>query len=367
MYRFAGRARRLQLGEYPALSLKEARLAGLDARRQVGQGIDPGRAKQEAKLERRENTVELLAKDFLDSVAGKACHREYKRIVDKDVLPSMGNLPTKDVRRADIVKVLDGIRERARQKAKAVKKAKGKDSRTSRQTGDVQANRTRAVISSMFSYAIEHELAEVNPCSGIRSKKEQSRDRVLSPAEVKQFWNHLDQTSMSASSRLALRFLLVTAQRQVDARRAEWIDINLEEKVWMLPAEKTKNRTANRMPLNSLAMEMLTHIKVVAGASRWLFPSPRGDKPICDTALCRALERNLDELGMEHFTAHDLRRTAITMIAGDLKVDRYVVKSILNHKEGSDVTSRYVRTDYPEQKKAAMNAWDVRLREIVAR
>jgi integrase len=164
---------------------------------------------------------------------------------------------------------------------------------------------------------------------------------------------------MSPDVRTVLRFILTTAQRPGEVCAMEWGEI--DGQWWTVPSEKAKNGLSHRVHLAKAARELLDGRK---RESRWVFPSRRGaDKPIEVNALAHAL-RNNDGLGMVHFTPHDLRRTAASHMAG-AGVPRLVVKKILNHVE-RDITAVYDRHGYDAEKKAALEKWARKLREILS-
>ena len=113
-----------------------------------------------------------------------------------------------------------------------------------------------------------------------------------------------------------------------------------------------------------MALELLTELKQLAGDSQWLLPSPRGDQPITDRALTRAISNNRIVFDIPPFTPHDLRRTAASLMTG-MGIPRLVVKKILNHVEG-DVTAVYDRHSYDKEKRQALEKWAVKLQSILS-
>jgi len=170
---------------------------------------------------------------------------------------------------------------------------------------------------------------------------------------------------------------LVTGQRKGEIINAPWEEFDLAGGWWTIPAKQTvlrlnhnvedglaKNKLAHRVPLSPMAVELLQRAKALSGDSPWLFPSPRGNKPITGAAVDHALRLALNSLGMEHFTPHDLRRSAATFMTGSCNVPRLVVSKILNHAE-PHITAVYDRASYDKEKRMALEAWGRKLGEII--
>ena len=137
---------------------------------------------------------------------------------------------------------------------------------------------------------------------------------MLEAGEIVALWRGLDEPGVSETIRLALRFLLLTAQRIGEVVNAEWLEIDWDNAVWTLPGSKVKNGREHRVPLCDQTMKVLAEIKANAGNSGWLFPSPRGDRPITARALDKALRRLRLAGHVPDFRPHDLRRTAASRI-----------------------------------------------------
>jgi integrase len=347
VYHHQGRPRRLTIGAYPGTGLADARVKLADARKLLAEGKDPGAITvDQRRATRAAETVSELVSLYLDQYARprKRSAGEDARILGKDVVPTWGRRKAQDITRRDVIALLDGIVERG---------------------APIQANRTLACVRKMFNWAISRDLVPTNPCTMVAMPaKENRRDRVLTDAEIRQFWHGLDNARMSEGTRLALRFQLVTMQRKGEVVGAEWSDLDLENAVWTIPPEKAKNGMAHRVPLSPLALDLLDAIKVEAGKSRWLFPSPRDDMPATGSGVDHALRKNRASLDLVDVTPHDLRRSAASHMTG-LGINRLVVGKLLNHMEPG-VTAVYDRHSYDAEKRHALDAWATRLEAILS-
>ena len=345
VYHHQGRSRRMTLGGYPGMGLADARLAAAEARRKLGRGEDPGQALvAQRRAERAAETVSELVSEYLGKHASKKrSGAEDRRILEKDVVPLWGRRKAKDITRRDVIALLDGIVERG---------------------APIQANRTLAATRKMFNWAVDRALLPASPCAMMKAPaRENRRDRALSRSEIAQLWRGLDDAGMSETIRLALKFQLATAQRKGEVINAEWDEFALDERMWTIPPEKSKNGMAHRVPLAPFALDLLKAIKANAGGARWLFPSPHTDQPVTGPAVDHALRNNRDSIGIEDVTPHDLRRTAASHMTS-MGINRLVVSKVLNHAE-SGVTAVYDRHGYDAEKRHALEAWGTRLAEIV--
>lgn len=347
VYRVKGssRKRRMTIGTYPSLPLTNAREMASNALYEATQGNDPAAAlKQEKKAE----TFKELADDYLERYA-KRHKKTWKKdagIIERDLKPEFRGMKAKEVRRSDVNRLLEKIIDRG---------------------APIQANRTFEVLRKMFRWAISQDIVENSPCYGIsKPSKETSRDRVLSADEIKTFWDGLENAKMDKLSALVFKMQMITAQRKGEVLGASRSEFDREEKIWTIPAERSKNGLAHRVPLSTLSLKTLAQIDEISGESELLFPSPRRDnQAIHGTSIDHALKNNGEHFKIKNFVPHDIRRTVASHMTGEkLGIPRLVVSKILNHAE-KGVTAVYDRHSYDSKKRQALDAWAVRLREIV--
>ena len=341
MYRHAGRLRRYTIGTYPALGLTHARDKAKELMHESAMGNDPATDKQ---VNRGAPTFGEVAAQYIELYAktNKKSWEGDQRMLDHDLLPKWKNVKAQDIKRRDIISLLDTIVLRA----------------------PIQANRILALLSKIFNWAISRDLIEANPCTAIkRPSKENQVDRMLSDDEIVIFWDGLTTASMSEPTRLCLKLQLVTAQRKGEIVIAEWSEFDLTNGWWTIPSEKAKNNLSHRVPLSVLAIQLLEQVKMLSGDSRWLFPSTKGDKPVLDTSIDHALHKNEAKFAIPPFTPHDLRRTAASHMTG-MGVPRLTVSKILNHSE-SGITAVYDRHSYDQEKRQALNLWGDKLSKIL--
>lgn len=253
MYRHHGRLRRLTIGTYPGLGLADARDKAKELLHQTALGKDPATEKQ---VNRGAPTFGELARDYIEMYAKphKRSWEEDQRMLDHDLLPRWKNSKAQDIKRRDVIALLDSLVQRA----------------------PIQANRTLALLRKLYNWAISRDLVDVNPCAQVKMPaKENQKDRVLNEEEIRTFWHGLTTASMTEFVRLCLKLQLVTAQRKGEIVGAEWSEFDLNAGWWTIPAGRAKNKLAHRVPLSSLALDILSQIRVLSADSRWKFVEVR--------------------------------------------------------------------------------------------
>ena len=346
MYRHGGKPRRMTIGIYPALGLADAHIAHAAAKAKLAVGIDPGLEHIESRrTARNAATVEGLIDEYLKRHArpNKKSSGADERLFKKDVLPVWGRRKAASITRRDVIVLLDRIVDRG---------------------SGVMANRTLSTLRRVWNFGLDRDLVDATPFARIKPPtRETARDRILSHNEIALFWNGLEQAHITPGIRLAIKLILVTAQRRAEVVMAPWSEFDLDGYGWTIAASRAKNGVASLVPLSPLALDLLAQIRTLAPESSWLFPSPVGDKSVAPEAISHAIRNNRDVLGVGEITAHDLRRSAVSEMTG-MGISRLVTEKIMNHKDRS-VGGIYDRYSYSAEKCHALNAWSARLQEIV--
>jgi integrase len=345
------RQKRLALGRYPAVKLVDARELARHAQRSVARGADPAVEKRAA---REVLTFGVLAAKYIDDYAkpNKKSWQEDQRQLNADLLPKWKTRPAVDIAADDLLSILN---------------AKVKNG------SPIAANRVRALVSRIFTFAAEQRLMPptANPVIGVKKPtKETSRDRVLTPEEIRRIWDACDTQNPYLSAWFRLR--LVTAQRGGELLHMRWQDLDPKSHFWSIPREFVKNAHGHRVYLNELARKLLTTVPRDE-KSVWVFPkSFLGDHKHVGRRLAQSTRANIITEAKESthgrdrvdIRGHDLRRTAASLMASG-GVPRFVISRILNHSEDKDITSVYDRYGYDAEKKAAMEFWNRQLNSIL--
>lgn len=403
IYTFQGKRREMNLGRYPTVTLATARERLTDVRKSLSNGIDPQevgfvwhknpeRVRREvarqSEEDRRNPTVKQLAKEYMEKHANvnkrASSAKEDQRLLDKDVLSVWGDRKAKDIRKRDVILLLENASKR----------------------GAALTHNIFKLVRKMYNFAVSRDILENTPCAGVNIDEIAmitSRDRVLKEPqdnngvdEILTFWAEVDKASMSSEVKRILKLILATGQRpgEVAGIHSSEVDGNW----WTIPVERRKVKEKSkvkpqphRVYLSKLALELLGSPCPLSG---YYFPSPviktdDNDNPIYnhidENAVAYAIRRNLKDyvprraikgdkismvevpdakkMVMEHFTPHDLRRTCSTRLA-ELGFRDEINDAILGHaKQG--VLGIYNRYKYDKEKQMAMEAWERKIKSII--
>jgi len=330
--------RRIALGPYPALTLDAAR----NKARELVAGVkisdrDPMAERKAKRVARRKagaETFEALASCYLEEHAKRNKRlrgwQEDERKLRVEVLPVWGSRPAAEIRRADVRDLLERIVA---------------------QRGGVCANRTRALVSKVFSFGMERERVESNPVYGVkRLYTEKPRERVFTEGELGALWPLLDRLQPAVAA--AWRLVLFTAQRPGEVLSMRWRDLERDSLGWWwnIPAELTKTNRAHRVPISAQALAVIEALRPLTGSSEWVLASRAEGKPLI--WLSHSSARLREWSGLEHFTPHDLRRTAATWL-GRSGVRPDTIDQLLNHAAGR-ISRTYNRAGYDAEKRQAV-------------
>jgi integrase len=176
----------------------------------------------------------------------------------------------------------------------------------------------------------------------------------------------LDNSKMDVFqvTKLAMKMILLTGQRPGEVCGMAWEEID-NERFWNIPAERRKGKIPQRVPLSSLALEIIEQARIYSGKTPYVFTSShKENQPMTSHALSRAILRHWQEIGFsEPFTPHDLRRTLRTRLA-EIGIDDVVAERVLGHKL-QGIMAVYNRHGYDTEKRQALDKWDRKLRKIL--
>jgi integrase len=244
----------------------------------------------------------------------------------------------------------------------------------------VQANRVQALISTVFSFAVDADLMDANPCSRLRKRGAENKGtRVLSDDEIRQFWQRCVSPPVSRRVGLALRLTLLTGCRPGEAAgiaRNELTSVDRSgEAAWLLPPDRSKNGRAHLVPLTESARStIVAALDLISDDDDYLFPSPiQGGGPITGHALTVAMSRMAKKIAgaakatwsADPPSPHDLRRTVSTRLAA-LGIPEEDRDAVFNHTPTGVGKKHYDQYDRAAEKRIALDAWSTQLQAILA-
>ena len=321
------------------LSLAAARDAGKAVLQDVRIGLDPAAEKRE---QQAAATFEQIACDYIERHAKKKKSakgaREDELRVERVLIPRWGHWKAGEVRRRDVVALLDEYEDEGKPYAR---------------------NRMSALISKIYNHAIGRDAAGLdgNPAYGlVDASLEKPRKRVLSDAELKVLLPLFDGEGMAG---LGFRLLLLTGQRPSEVFGMMWSEIDGD--LWSIPKERTKNRRSKHAPdfhlvlLSPQAREILLGLRRVDRNS-FVFPSPT-KKETAFTSYSAVAQRVRDAAGFDDvWRVYDLKTTALTGMQ-KMGIEPHVLSAIANHVTGSITMKHYALGGYEAEKREALQSW----------
>jgi integrase len=252
-----------------------------------------------------------------------------------------------DIKRRDVRSILDAVADRGALR---------------------EAEKQRQLIGVMFRWGVGRDIIEFDPTAGIESYgSSPRRDRVLQPHEIKGFWEWVGASGMPPDYCDALKLQILVGARigEVGGMRADEVDAT--KWLWTLPSARSKNGRARVTPLIGLARDIVEErLKIIPSGP--LFTTEQGD-PLTSNTIASLIVKRRAAIPISHFTSHDLRRTVATGLV-DLGFSYEITAAVLGHEAGSKISRtlirHYVRTDLIDQKRQALEAWDRRVRAILA-
>lgn len=336
------------LGSLKVIPLKQARLKAADCRRLLAEGINPLAEKQKRENARRQQSASSLTFDRCAEMYFEQKHTEWKNQkyrqqwlndLKKYASPHFGNISIQGLDASMVIKALDPIWN----------------------TIPTTADRLRSRIESVFNWAKARGYCkQENPAlwrghlDKIFSKpskvKKVEHHTSLEYDDIKKFMEDLKKQKGLAAK--ALEFCILTATRSGEVRGAKWSEINLNDKVWIIPPERMKAGKEHRVPLTERCMVILKEMQSYS-LDEFVFPSSKAGRPLSDMTLLKVLKR------MEcAVTVHGFRATFKTWASETISVPNDVVEAALAHRNKNKVEAAYQRGDLFNKRRELMRQWE---------
>lgn len=368
-YTFVEKPRKISIGPYPTISLKEARQIKDGFKHQIARGIDPGEAKkqekEQIKAERefaaKQSTVLSLYDGWMKNYIAKnrkdgGSHVEY--MLKKDVIDRIGHIKLDDVKVHHITSVLDDM------VASGVNR---------------KANAALSLLKQMFKYAVRRGQITSDPTYSLAKRDfggtEKPVERALSFDEISELIKKLPTSGITPRLQSAIFILLGTGCRVGELVKAKWSDFDFKSKTWTIPAENSKNNTEHVIHISKFVLNHVEHL-LQYRCNEYLLSGKKDGMHINDKAITKAIKdrcrdkplknrtQNHDALILEGggFTPHDLRRTMASRM-GDLCVAPHIIEKCLNHTP-ERIVAVYQRQEYLIERRLAFELWGAKLDEI---
>ncbi|EMJ8296026.1 tyrosine-type recombinase/integrase [Klebsiella aerogenes] len=337
-YRWEGKQNRMGLGRYPAISLREARNIVADLRESLDKGVDPRLAKDSAKPKSRPTVKECLdywKKNYVDVTLREKTIALYESTVIKQMINAFPGMPIEDI---PVRLWVERFTEeesinprRARHLLIQLRSAIGWCTR-------------RQFISTPELMLLQPKDVGIKPSIG---------ETTLSYNQLAKVWMSIERSRGSTSNRLLHQLLILYGARNSELRLTVKEEVDREEGLWIVPAEKSKTKKIIRRPLFDAADTLLRKAEMTYGEV--LFPGDDLKTPITISGANKFLRRIRGSLSIGEFSSHDFRRTMATRLSEE-GVAPHVIEKMLGHELGG-VLSVYNKHDWIAEQKDAYDLY----------
>lgn len=342
-YRFDGKEKRISLGVYPSISLKEARERRDTARKLLANEIDPSehrKARKAATVERSANSFEVVAREWFDKYSLNWSANHANRIIrrmERDIFPWLGGKPITDITATQLLEVIRRIEQRGALET---------------------AHRALGNCGQVFRYAVATGRAVRDPSGDLRGALPPVKGKhfaaITEPEKVAEILNAFDSYEGTLTVRCALRLAPLVFVRPGELRQAEWADINLDTAEWRYTITKTS--TQHIVPLSSQAVEILRELQPLTGRGRYVFPGARSAaRPMSDNAILAAM-RSMG-ISKEEMSGHGFRAMARTILDEVLGFRPDYIEHQLAHAVRDPNGRAYNRTAHLPERRKMMQKW----------
>jgi integrase len=342
-YRHAGKEQMLSLGQWPQVSLAEARQLRDDARVRLRAGVNPGAVRKQNKAQAAvaaANTFRAVAAEWIELNRGKWREVHIVRVqsqLDRDILPALGDRPIGDISPAEVLAV-----------AKRVEARDAID----------QAKRCLQRMTSIFALGVRSLRCETNPArelAGVIKTRRVQHRPALPFDQLPDYLDRLDKVNAGPETKGAMEMLLLTATRSGEARGMRWDEIDEKAALWRIPAERMKMHSEHLVPLSRQALVILERMRPLTGNNDLVFPSPaKHNEPLHANALLMALRRMGYQTG--DITAHGFRATFSTTM-NELGHNPDVIERALVHVPKDKIRAAYHRSQYLNERRVLLQTW----------
>ncbi|MFA6301686.1 MAG: tyrosine-type recombinase/integrase [Legionella sp.] len=347
-YKIDGKKDHVSIGNYPALSLANAKRKFMDLRAIRKNGTNPKLSltyETEASF-----TVKDLVTNWFNNYIKRhrKCPEQIEQIIKTDVIPLLGNIEVEELKTKDITRSLDKIVKRG---------------------SPVHANKVLSALKQAFNYAVSRGELATNPAANIRSRDigglEKPRERCLNLEEIKQLWQFFSHGKHGVSLQIinAIKILLLTGVRSGELRVAKWNEIDFENSLWTIPAVNTKTNIIMRVHLSTLVKSLFREL-YNCSIGEYVISGATGQSALSDRALPKAIIRLQERIGIDKWTAHDLRRTFATQLGQTLHIDPVVIEKCLGHKMPK-IMATYNKNEMLPERKEALDKWGKYIEKLV--
>ncbi|EDW1972663.1 tyrosine-type recombinase/integrase [Salmonella enterica subsp. enterica] len=346
-YRINGRRETLTIGQYGAdgISLAEAREQLIAAKKLIKSGVSPAVKKRDGKNQiRNAETFANFTVSYMKRASLADSTRSMKQaVIDRDIIPFLGNKQMAEITPSMVRTLCARIVDRG---------------------GNATAVQAREIISSVYTYAKNRGHNFKNPAQDIKASSIATflpRDRTLSLPEISLFFNTLDTVAGMPTLKLALKLIFLTLVRKSEFTQPTWNEVNFNTNEWTIPKGRMKGGRPHVVYLSRQACDLLVALQMCAGGSPYLLAGRYSiNKPLSNAALNGVITTTVKVAqsqgkALEHFTVHDMRRTASTLLHEAGYPSDWIEKCLAHEQKG--VRAIYNKAKYAQQRAYMLQQW----------
>ncbi len=332
----------LSLGAYPALSLAKAREKRTEYKELLAQEIDPKEyldEKATINSQAHQNTLKHIASQWLEikKTQVSADHaKDTWRSLELHIFPNLGNMPIHKIKAKNTIAVIQPIAKK----------------------GSLETvKRVCQRLNEIMVYSVNSGIIEANPLAGIYKafgSPEKKHMATIKPEHLPNLMKAIARASIKFTTRRLIEWQLHTMVRPSEAAGTRWEEIDFENRLWNIPAERMKKKRAHSVPLTEQTLEILEEMKTISANREHIFPADRNPETHANPSTANmALKR----MGYHNIlVAHGMRSIASTAL-NELGFDPEVIESALAHVGKDEVRNAYNRAEYLERRTKLMYHW----------
>lgn len=342
----------IRLGEWPMMSLAQAREKRAEGAALAKNGMDPAEVFGRSRSSRERPDVKAAEKDFEkiasawhEMQAKDSTSDKYKKVLsyrlNKYIVPAFKGRPIDEIKPLEVLNACRRIQDE----------------------GNVEtAHRVMSMISAIFRYGAILGYVANDPTTVLRGTLATAQTNhfssIQSPEKLGQFYEAITAYTGSEIIKNALRVLVLTFPRPTEIRHMEWSEIDFDARLWRIKAEKMKMKRPHVVPLSTQVLEIIHFMQELTGKGIYVFPSPRswtGTRPMSDMALVVAMRAM--GYGQDEVCAHGFRHTASTMLNESQLFHSDAIERQLAHVEANKVRGTYNFAEYLDERRNIMQWW----------
>ncbi|WP_312839402.1 tyrosine-type recombinase/integrase [Pantoea piersonii] len=349
-YRWNGKPAQITIGEYPTVSLSEARDRRQLFRKWLTEDLDP---RQQIKLEKKNKTEAFTVDEAYRYWEEYYCRPEgivalpnNRKSYERHIKPVLGDALVDQTTKGNWITAFDAM------------------GRT------VMSGEMLSIMKRAFRFCSNRGVISNNPLENVRRSDVGTspayKDRKLSDSEIKTIWEELE--TLSIEKKIMIKFLLLTGCRSGEIRKARWSWFDFKEKTWTVPAEEYKTGKTVRRALGDATSSMLSALYEISSSELVLTKVKTRStvpEPLNQTQVSVYSHYISNRTGIAPWTPHDMRRTVATRLS-ELGAPPHVIEKLLGHQMGG-VMARYNLHDYLDDQRHWLKVWHDHLEKVIGR